>query len=200
MKEAWEKFGEIALHDGWVAQGGGEAINATAFLDAIFPPFQDPPTAALHHQAGFAALEITGQFPDAVAGDDFDFFSWPGGAVIGSGDIVYAFNDDEATCSFMRHLASAAAQQTWVERGGAISANTQVDVSAYPDAVTAKSAERLTAAETVRFDLDDALGGATQQAIWAGILEYLASPDSLDDILAAIEEAAAAQAAESEEE
>lgn len=200
VKEAWEKFGEIALHEGWVAQGGGDAINATPFLDAIFPPFEDPPVAALHHQAGFAALEISGQFPNAVAGDDFDFFPWPGGAVIGSGDIVYAFNDDEATCSLMRHLASAAAQQVWVERGGAISANTQVSTAAYPDAVTRKAAERLAAAETVRFDLDDALGGATQQAIWAGVLEYLADPGSLDSILEGIEEASAAQSAEDEEE
>ncbi len=198
VKEAFEKFGEIALEEGWVSQGGGDGINATGFLPAILPPFADPPTAALHHQAGFAAGEIASQFPSAVVGEDYDFFPWPGGVIIGAGDIVYAFNDDEATCSLMRHLASAAAQQIWVEAGGAISANTEVDLDAYPDAVTSNAAERLTEAETVRFDLDDAIGGATQQAIWAGLLGYLADPGDLDDILAGIQTAAETQRAASE--
>lgn len=195
VKDAWEKFGAIALEDGWVSQGGGDGIVATNFVDAIYPPFDDPPEAALHHQAGFAALEIVNQFPNAVAGTDFDFFPWPGGAVIGSADIVYAFNDDEATCSMMKYLASAAAQQIWVEAGGAISPNTGVDASAYPDAVIAKAAERLTQAEVFRFDLDDSIGGATQQAIWAGVLEYLTNPGDLDTILSGIEDAAVAQRA-----
>jgi alpha-glucoside transport system substrate-binding protein len=200
VKDAWEKFGAIALEDGWVSQGGGDGIVATNFVDAIYPPFDDPPAAALHHQAGFAALEIVNQFPAAAAGTDFDFFPWPGGAVIGSADVVYAFNDDEATCSMMKYLASAAAQQIWVEAGGAISPNTGVDASAYPDAVIANAAERLTQAETFRFDLDDTLGGATQQAIWAGILEYLTSPGDLDTILSGIEDAAVAQRAAAAEE
>ncbi len=199
VKEAWEKFGQIALEDGWVSQGSGDGIVATAFLDSIFPPFEDTPEAALHHQAGFAAGEIAKQFPSAVAGTDFDFFPWPGGGVIGSADIVYAFNDDAATCSMMNHLASAAAQQIWVEAGGAISVNTEVPLSAYPDAVIANAAERLTQAETFRFDLDDTLGGATQQAIWAGVLEYVTKPGDLDSILAGIEDAAVAQRAAAEE-
>ncbi len=199
VKEAWQKFGEIALEDGWVSQGSGDGIVATSFLDAIFPLFEDSPEAALHHQAAFAAGEIVKQFPAAVAGTDFDFFPWPGGGVIGSADIVYAFNDDAATCSMMKHLATAAAQQIWVEAGGAISVNTGVELSAYPNAVLANAAERLTQAETFRFDLDDTLGGATQQAIWAGVLEYVTKPGDLDSILAGIEDAAVAQRAAAEE-
>ncbi len=187
VKEAWEKFGQIALAEGWTVQGGGTGINATAFLDAIFEPFDSPPTAALHHQAGFAAGEITNQFPDAVAGTDFDFFPWPGGAVIGSGDIVYAFNSDETTCSFMSHLASAEAQQIWVEGGGGLSSNTGLSLDVYPDPINRKAAERLTTAATVRFDLDDTLGGAIQQAIWTGVTDYIADPSSLDATLAAIQ-------------
>jgi alpha-glucoside transport system substrate-binding protein len=199
VKEAWEKLGEITLEDGWVSQGSGDGIVATNFVDAIFPPFDATPSAALHHQAGFASGEIVNQFPNAVAGTDYDFFPWPGGAVIGSADIVYAFNDDEATCSMMTYLASAAAQQIWVEAGGAISPNTAVPLSAYPDAVSEKAAGRLTQAETFRFDLDDTLGGATQQAIWAGVLEYITNPGALDTILAGIEDAAVAQRAAAEE-
>lgn len=191
VKEAWEKFGQIVLNQDWVAEDVPDEILATGFVDAIYPAFKSPPEAALHHQAGFAAGEIVAQFPNAVAGEDYDFFPWPGGAVIGSGDIVYAFNDNEATCSFMRHLASAAAQEIWAETFGSIAPNTQVDPEVYPDAVIRKAAERLAAAETVRFDLDDGIGGAVQQAIWAGILAYLDNPDDLDSILAGIDAAAA---------
>ena len=187
MRDAWEKFGQLALTDGYVSQGGADGINATGFQDAIFPPFEETPTAALHHQAGFAAGEIVAQFPDAVAGEDFDFFPWPGGAVIGSSNVVYAFNDDEATCSFMAHLASAEAQQIWVGRGGFTSVNTQLSLDSYPDAVARTAASRLTDAEVFRFDLDDTIGQPLQGAFFAGVTEYLADPASLDSILEGIE-------------
>ncbi|MEX0786239.1 MAG: extracellular solute-binding protein, partial [Dehalococcoidia bacterium] len=193
---AWEAFGEIALNEDWVSQGGAEGINATNFVDAIYPPFADPPAAALHHQAGFAAGEITAQFPDAVPGEDYDFFPWPGGAVIGSANVVFAFNDDEATCSFMAWLASSEAQQIWVELGGFTSVNTEISLDSYPDAVTQSAAARLTEAEVFRFDLDDSIGGEVQRAFFAGVTEFLAEPDSLNDILANIEAQRGAEAAE----
>ena len=189
VKEAWEKFGQIALTEGWVSQGGGEGINATAFADAILEPFKDQPTVAMHHQAGFAASVIAEGFPNAVAGEDYTFFPWPGGAVIGSGNIVYAFNSDPATCSFLIWLASAEAQEIWAALGGFASPNKEVSLDAYPDPVTRTGAERLTQAEVFRFDLDDFFGGALQRTFWAGVLNYLADPDTLDNSLADIEAA-----------
>ena len=189
VKAAWEKFGDIALTEGWVSQGGAEGINATNFVDAIFPLFEDPPTAALHHQASFVPIEIAAQFPNAVAGEDYNFFPWPGGAAVGSSNIVYAFNDDPTTCSFLSHLASADAQQVWVDRGGFISVNTALNLDAYPDAVTRAAAQALTEVEVLRFDIDDTIGGTVQRAFFAGATQYLADPDSLDSILAALEAA-----------
>ena len=187
VKDAWEKFGQLALTDGYVVQGGAEGINATGFTDATYPPFESPPTAALYHLGGFASGFITDQFADAVAGDDYNFFPFPGGAVTGGATLVYAFNSDETTCSFMSHLASAEAQQIWVDRGGFTSVNTQVGLDAYPDPVARAQAEQLTQAELFRFDLDDAIGGALQGAFFTGITDYLADPSSLDAILAGIE-------------
>jgi alpha-glucoside transport system substrate-binding protein len=189
MQDAWEKFGQLALTDGYVVQGGAEGINATAFADATFPPFEDPPTAAMNHLGGFASGFITDQFPDAVAGDDYDFFPWPGGAVTGGATIVYAFNDDDATCSFMSHLASADAQQVWVDIGGFTSVNQQVGLDSYPDPVARAQAEQLTQADAFRFDLDDAIGGALQTAFFQGVQDYLGDQDSLDSILEGIEAA-----------
>ena len=189
VKDAWEKFGDVSLTDGYVVQGGADVINATSFIDATFPPFESPPTAAMYYLGGFASGFITDQFPDAVPAEDFDFFAFPGGAVTGGATVVYAFNSDDATCSFMSHLASAEAQQVWVDRGGFTSVNTQVALASYPDVVAQAQAEQLTTAETFRFDLDDAIGGDLQSAFFTGVTDYLADPDSLDSILQGIEDA-----------
>lgn len=189
MRDAWDKFGQIALTDGYTVQGGGAGINATPFMDSAYPPFQSPPAAGMVHLGGFAAGFITDQFPDAQPGTDFDFFPWPGGAVTGGANIAYAFNSDPATCSFLNYIASAEAQQVWVERGGFTSVNNQVSLDGYPDDVARAQAQQLLEAETFRFDMDDAIGGAGQQAIFAGIIQYLSDPGSLDSILASVEAA-----------
>jgi alpha-glucoside transport system substrate-binding protein len=187
VKEAWERWGEIALSPGNVVQGGATGINATGFVDASFPPFRDPPEAAMFYLGGFAAGFISGQFPDAVAGEDFDFFPFPGGGVAGGANLVYAFNDDETTQSLMQYLASAQAQQIWVNLTGFNSVHKDIDFSRYPDPVSERLARSLLDAQAFRFDLDDTIGGGFQQAFWVGATEYLSNPDDLDDILASIE-------------
>jgi alpha-glucoside transport system substrate-binding protein len=196
VKDAWESFGEIALPAQNTAQGGATGINATGFQESSYPPFESPPTAAMVYLGGFASGFITEQFPDAVPETDFNFFPWPGGAVTGGANIVYAFNNDETTCSFLSYLASAEAQQVWVDRGGFTSVNTQVSLDSYPDPVARAQAEQLTTAEVFRFDLDDAIGGALQQAYFTGVTQYLADPGSLDSILADIEAARTEEAEE----
>lgn len=189
MKAAWERFGQFALTDDWVTQGDGSAINATNFTDAVYPPFEDEPSAAMVYLGGFASGFITTQFEDAQPGTDFDFFPFPGGDVTGSANIAYAFNNDPGTCSFLSYLASADAQQIWVDRGGFTSLNTNITPDSYPDEIAAAQADQLLNAETFRFDLDDAIGGALQQAFFTGIQDYLNDPGQLDRILSDIESA-----------
>ncbi len=189
MKDAWEKFGQIALGDGFALQDGGTAINATNFRDAIFEVFEDPPQAAMVYIGAFGAGFITEQFPGIEAGTGFDFTTFPGGGITGGANIAYAFNDDPTTCSFLEHLASAEAQQIWVEAGGFTSVNTDVDLEAYPNDVARRLAEQLLDAETFRFDLDDAIGGGLQQAYFQGVTQFLTNPGQLDQILQQIEAA-----------
>jgi alpha-glucoside transport system substrate-binding protein len=187
VMSAWERFGEIALTSGYVVQGGGDAIVATNFQDATFPPFEDPPTAAMNYLGSFAVGFIQDQFPDAVPGTDFNFFTWPGGAITGGANIVYAFNSSPTTCSFLEYLAGADAQRIWVDRGGFTSVNQEVDLDAYPDDVSRNVAQQLLEAETFRFDLDDAIGGAFQSAYFQGVTQYLLNPGDLQTILQNIE-------------
>jgi alpha-glucoside transport system substrate-binding protein len=89
----------------------------------------------------------------------------------------------------MKYIASAQAQQVWVNRGGFTSVNDEVSLDAYPDEVARSQARQLLEAETFRFDMDDAIGGAAQQAIFAGVIQYLQDPTRLDEILAGVEAA-----------
>ena len=189
VKEAWERFAAIALEDGFTVQDGAEGINATNFQDSTYPPFESPARAAMVALGGFASGFITTQFPGLEPGEDLDFFTFPGGKVTGGANIVYAFNDDPATCSFLRHLASAEAQEIWVKAGGFTSVNSEVPLDAYPDDLARKQAEQLLDADTFRFDLDDAIGGALQNTYFAGITEFLSNPRNLDSILEQIEAA-----------
>jgi alpha-glucoside transport system substrate-binding protein len=187
VKEAWNRFRTIALTEGYTAQQGATGINATNFQDSVQPAFGPSPSAAMVMLGGFASGFITGQFPDAKAGERYDFFTFPGGKVTGGANIVYAFNDDPATCSFLNYLASADAQEIWVKAGGFTAVNEDVDLKAYPNDIARKQAEQLLEADTFRFDLDDAIGGDLQNTYFAGITQFLSNPSSLDSILAEIE-------------
>jgi alpha-glucoside transport system substrate-binding protein len=192
MKDAWQKFGQIALGDKMTAQGGAAGILATNFQDSSYLPFESAPRAAMLYLGGFAGGFIKKQFPNLVAGEDYDFFPWPGGGVTGAANIAYAFNASDTTKSLMKYLAGADAQQIWVERGGFTSVNSDVGKDAYPDDVARKQAAQLSEADLFRFDLDDAIGGALQQAYFTGITQYLQNPNQLDQILQSIESARAA--------
>ena len=73
--------------------------------------------------------------------------------------------------------------------GAFTSVNKNVPISAYPNDVARKQASQLLDATSFKFDLDDAIGGAAQSAIFKGVTEFLADPSSLDSILSGIDAA-----------
>ncbi|MDD5037942.1 MAG: ABC transporter substrate-binding protein [Dehalococcoidales bacterium] len=192
IKSAWEKFGQIVLTPDYVP-GGAITALATNFVDGSYLPYEDPPKAAMYYLGAFTQGFIAEQFPELAADEDYAFFPFPAiasqyaGAVTGGADVVVVFNDNEITRSFIEYLASAEAQQIWVERGGFTSANSKVSLNAYPDELARAAAEQLTGATIFRFDADDNMPSAVQKAFWTGTLEYLQHPDQLEEILADIE-------------
>lgn len=198
VRAAWEKYGEIALTDGYVI-GGTDRALATTFSEGSLPLFDDPPGAYMHYLGAFNSGFITDPslgFPEGlVAGEDFDFFRFPtidpefDGGVTGDGNIAIMFNNDETTCSFMEHVSTAAAQEIWVGAGGFLSVNNEVSLDVYPNELDRRVAEVLGSSDAVfRFDLDDAMGSGPQAAVFAGVQEYLEGGD-LDAILAEVEAA-----------
>jgi alpha-glucoside transport system substrate-binding protein len=188
VADAWQKFGQVALTEGYSLQSAQEMI-ATNFVDSTHPPFEEPPQAGMVYMGSFAGGFITDQFPDAVPEEDFDFFPFPGGGITGDANIVYAFDMNDSICSFLKHIASAEAQQIWVEAGGFTSVNETLSLDSYTDPVQRKAAQQLLEAPEFRFDLDDGIGGAAQTAIFEGILAFIQNPDDLESILQNVEAA-----------
>ncbi len=192
IESAFEKFGEVALTEGYVP-GGVDAILSTGFQDASYLPFEDPPQAHMYFLGAFTQGFIAEQFPDLVPEEDYDFFKFPyidpayEGAVTGGADVVVMFNDTPSARSLMNYLATADAWVPWAEAGGYSSPNRSLDLAVYPDPLAAKAAEQLTESPIFRFGAGDMMPSEVQNAFWTGVVDYLQNPDRLDDILGEIE-------------
>lgn len=186
IKSAWETFGTVVQN----SFGGGTGINATNFEVAGDPLFDDPPGCLFHHQASF--ITGLGAFKEAEAGTDYDFFPFPdidpanAGAVEGAGDLFGMFKDTPAARSLMAYLVTAEAQDIWVAKGGALSANK--NATSYPDEISQRSAELLTGAQTFAFDASDLMPQEMNAAFWKGVVDFVQDPSQLDSILADLDD------------
>jgi alpha-glucoside transport system substrate-binding protein len=189
IKAAFEAFGKV-LDDTY---GGPTLINSTNFGDGGNPLFTDPPGCLFHHQASF----ITDFFKKqgGAKDGDFDFFPMPdmnadfAGAFTGAGDLFGLFSDKAAAKDLLKYLTTAEAQQIWVDRGGALSANTKV--TKYPDPVSERSAQILTTAKIFRFDGGDLMPQAMKAAFFRAMVDFAEDQSKLDSILTSLDETAA---------
>jgi alpha-glucoside transport system substrate-binding protein len=190
IREAFEIYVEDVLGNTY---GGRQTAAALSFDTAGDPLFAEPPGCVFHHQASF--ITGLGGFKDAQAGVDYNFFPFPdinpahAGAVEGAGDLFGMFNDTPAARSLMRYLVSAEAQDIWVKRGGALSANK--NATSYPDDISARSAQILTDAQSFVFDASDLMPQAMNDAFWRGMVALTSGSASLDQVLADLDAAQA---------
>jgi alpha-glucoside transport system substrate-binding protein len=195
IQAAFETWGEI-VNDPARVYGGPPTVLTTNFGDSPIPMFEDPPGCYLHRQASFITSFITEQYPDLVAGEDFNFFVFPpidqmyGNPLLVAGDLFGMFNDTPQARALMEYLVTAEAQSIWAERGGFLSANRTVNPNVYPDVLSVQFGEMLAEAESVRFDASDLMPEAVNNAFWSGILEFVSNPGQLESILQNIDQAA----------
>jgi alpha-glucoside transport system substrate-binding protein len=181
IKSAFETFGKVVEE----TAGGKNGILTTNFEQGGDGLFTDPPQCMFHHQASF--ITGLGGFKDKTAGTDYDFFPFPDintantGAIEGAGDLFGMFHDTEEAKSLMKYLVTAPAQDIWVKKGGALSANK--NAISYPDDIAKRSAELLTNAKIFVFDASDLMPTAMNAAFWKAMLDYVDDPSRLDAIL-----------------
>lgn len=169
IRKAWQMWGEIVANEKMI-YGGKQYVLSTNFGQAAQPLFTDPPGAYFHHQATFMQGFIAKQFPNLVAGKDYNFFGFPAinpeykKAIEGAGDVCIMFNDTPQARAFIKYFAGAKAQIFWVKGGSGLSANRSVPLSDYPDELSRNAAKILTGAEIVVFDASDMMPSAMNQA------------------------------------
>lgn len=192
IKSAFQMFGQIVGGKHFI-KGAPQAILATGFQDASYPPFTKPPGAYMYFLGDFTEGFITGQFPNARPGTDFNFFAFPTinshyqNAVVGGADVIVALKNTTAVHKLVQYLATPEAQTIWVKRGGFTATNKNVDASAYPNAVTAHSANMLASASIFAFGADDLMPPTMENAFWQGMLTFIGNQNSLDSILNQLE-------------
>ena len=110
------------------------------FTQSIADVFGEKPNAAMLFEGDFVASEIN-KLGQVEVGDGAKFFDWPSingskPAVVTAGDQAVAFKDTPEANALMAFLASPEAAQIMASRGGFLSANNNLDPSAYPDDTT----------------------------------------------------------------
>ena len=189
VKQAYETYGKWAKDPKYTV-GGATGTLSTAFLDAIYKPFSDPPEAMMVKQSGFAGGAVKEKFPTLEYGKDYDFFGVPGAkGVQGGSDWMMMFSDKPAVKAIVAYLSSDAGAAEWAKVGFDLSPNSKA-TAAYVDPALVKKGQILAAAQGFTPDIGDTIPGGFGKAEWKAIVDYVNGAD-LDAALAA---AAAVQA------
>lgn len=192
VRRAVEEVANIWFTDGYVFGGRG-AIATTFFGDAPKPMFDSPPRCWLHKQGNF----ITSFFPEeAVAGEDYDFFYFPGleeeygKPVLVAGDIYTMFNDRPEVRAVIQYFSTGDSVKGWVEAGGAISPHLDSSLDWYTNLIDRGVAEIILNASSVRFDGSDLMPGEVGAgAFWKSMTDYVTGAIDLDTALQQIDAA-----------
>jgi len=177
VQTAFEYFGEIVRSPNYV-WGGKTGALSISWGEAPNGLFGTEPDCFMHRQGNF----ITSFFPeDVVLGKDVDFFQTPdinpeySNALLVGGDIFSMLQDTPEARQFMAYMATPTPHEIWAESGNFLSANTQVNLDVYPDAITRKQADLLTSANVVQFDGSDAMPGAVGTGtFWSESMNFVA--------------------------
>jgi alpha-glucoside transport system substrate-binding protein len=169
--------------------GGGTNAVATKFQNAGDPLLANPPGCEFFQQASFMSGQ--GAFATKTAGTDFSAFPFPAinadyaKAIEGAGDLFGMFHATEGAKSLMKYLVTADAQNIWVQRGGALSANK--NAADYPDAFSKAQGEAVAAAEQFVFDASDLMPSAMNAAFWSHMVSLTSGSETVDEALAALQ-------------
>lgn len=199
VKKAAEKFESIALAPGAV-NGGGAAIAATNFGTAGNPLFvdgQDKGQCFMMRQGTF----IQDFFPDAIkaeiaAGDysNIDAFPLPTPAgatsgAMGGGDLVGAFNKDEATKSVVNYLVGKDfGTNGYVSQSIFLSPHNDFDTTLYTSKFQQTAAGIVKDADVFGFDASDQMPGAVGAGTeWTNLTDWISGKQDLDAALTNID-------------
>jgi ABC-type Fe3+ transport system substrate-binding protein len=175
-----------------------EGATQLTFTQAVADVFGQRPKAAMLYEGDFVTGEI-GKLGAARIGSDAKLFNFPSidgsaPAVVSAGDEAVQFRNSPGARELMAYLASPEAAKIWAQAGGFLSANSRLDLSAYPDDSTRAMAQALVTSSLVQFDMSDqtpqAFGGQAGADEWRLLTDFVAHPGDPAGTAAALEAAA----------
>jgi alpha-glucoside transport system substrate-binding protein len=183
MSDIWLKPADV--------YGGRKTIVSTAFGDAPAPMFKDPPKCWLHKQGNF----IVSFFPKGLtSGVDYDFFYLPGideqygKPVLIGGDVWSAFKDRPEIRAVLEWFSKAEHLKPWLQSGGTIAPQRDVDLSWYGNDIDRGVAKILGDATSVRYDGSDLMPGEVGAgSFWKEMTAYVSGEIDLDKALSEID-------------
>jgi alpha-glucoside transport system substrate-binding protein len=185
------------LRPGAIA-GGARGALRTSYAESVQETFAARPAAAMVFEGDFVAGIISGQ-TQARLGVDADIFGFPAAGrpaptVVAGGDAAVLMRRSAAGEALIRFLASPQAAAIWAARGGFVSPNTNLGLSAYPDGIGRPIARSLLeAGGNFRFSLSDltpAGFGGTEGRGMRGILQQFLARRDVRGTAARLEQAA----------
>lgn len=178
--------------------GGPRGALRTSYTESVQETFAPRPAAAMVFEGDFVAGVIAAQ-TRARLGTDADAFAFPaaGGPaamVVAGGDAAVLMRRSAAGDALIRYLASPQAAAIWAARGGFVSPNVNLSLSAYPGGLSRSIARSLLeAGSSFRFSLSDltpAGFGGTEGRGMRGILQQFLAHRDVRTTAARLERAA----------
>jgi ABC-type glycerol-3-phosphate transport system substrate-binding protein len=197
--DALNTMGDV-LGDGSNMAGGTSGALQTDFPTSVSNVFSDTPKAAQVMEGDFVPGVVASSNP-LSPGDGYDVFAFPAigdsgeNVVVGGGDTLMMFNDNDAVRALVSYLATGEAQEIWAKLGGYSAPAKTVSEDAYSDDITRKTATAIGKADVFRFDLSDlqpaAFGGTVGQGEFKIFQDFLKNPKDAQGIAEALESSAA---------
>ncbi len=192
VRRALARLGRLVGDEALV--GAPSEVLRTTFEASVRAALDADATAAMVAEGDFVRSFVRAGAPrfadfPAIGRGDRD-------ALIVGGDVAVLCSRAAAARRLLRYLATPAAAEPWAHDGGFVSPNARVPASAYPDAMTQRTAARLSRARTVRFDLSDlqppAFGATAGRGMWRLFQELAVRPDATRELARRLELAARA--------
>lgn len=199
VTKALKTFTQLLKTQGAVL-GGPKGALQTTFDDSVNEVLTKNPKAATTYEGDFVPGTVTSK--SVKAGKDYNFFDFPsvggsGPAVVGGGDVAVTMTGTKQAQKLLGFLSSPDAAKVWAKRGGYISPNRSVPMSAYPDEISKSLAESVVKAAdagNLRFDMSDqappSFGGTKGRGEWGALQGLLRNPNDVSGVQKQLEKAA----------
>lgn len=194
---ALEHFAEAVSPTDTRLYGGSDGTLARGFIDAMDAVMNGD--AGLFPLASFMRSFGQANFPGQTCPDDFGYFQFPtinedyANSVVLGGNFYIMFNDRPEVREYIVWLAGAEAQELMAtqETGPQLSANYNVSADVYAEPCDGMAAAMVANANHVAYDGSDLAPGAIGgDAMFTGLQDLVANPESVAEVAQFIEDVA----------